>query len=118
MALAMMSIRSALDAWWQLASIFSGGMLGLFLLGLLSRRARSIHAAAGVAVGVLLILWMTFSPTWTGVLADWRSPFHANLIIVIGTLAILGTGLAAPFGSSGATHPYEDASARSNRRGR
>jgi SSS family solute:Na+ symporter len=31
-ALAMISVKSALDAWWMLASIFSGGMLGLFLL--------------------------------------------------------------------------------------
>jgi SSS family solute:Na+ symporter len=94
-ALAMMSIRSALDAWWQLASIFSGGMLGLFLLGRLSVRPRSAHAAVGVGAGVVLILWMTFSPGWTGRLAGWRSPFHANLIIVIGTLAILGIGLVA-----------------------
>ena len=95
MALAMMTIRSALDAWWQLASIFSGGMLGLFLLGFLSRRARSSHAAAGVAIGVLIILWMTFSPGWSGALAGWSSPFHPNLIIVVGTLAILLTGLVA-----------------------
>ncbi|MCC7010791.1 MAG: sodium:solute symporter [Acidobacteria bacterium] len=91
-ALAMMRIRSALDAWWQLASIFSGGMLGLFLLGRLSRGARSGNAAAGVAAGVLLIVWMTFSPGWTGVLASWRSPFHPNLIIVIATAAILAVG--------------------------
>jgi SSS family solute:Na+ symporter len=95
MALAMMSIKSALDAWWQLASIFSGGMLGLFLLGILSRRARSGHAALGVAIGVLVIVWMTFSPGWTGALAAWRSPFHANLIVVFGTVAILVTGLVA-----------------------
>jgi SSS family solute:Na+ symporter len=105
MALAMMSIRSALDAWWQLASIFSGGMLGLFLLGLLSRGARSLHAAAGVAVGVLLILWMTFSPSWAGALADWRSPFHPNLIIVIGTLSILGVGLLAARAAATAPAP-------------
>jgi len=97
MALAMMRIKSALDAWWQLASIFSGGMLGLFLLGLIGRRARNAEAAAGVTVGVLLILWMTFSPGWPDAWAAWRSPFHANLIIVIGTLSILlvGLGLSA-----------------------
>src|SRR5207247_1899867 len=50
MALAMMRIKSALDAWWQLAGIFSGGMLGLFLLGLLCRRAS--NAAAAAATGL------------------------------------------------------------------
>ena len=42
--LAMMSVKSALDAWWGMALIFSGGMLGLFLLGYLSRKVRSVHA--------------------------------------------------------------------------
>lgn len=93
MALAMMQIKSALDAWWQLAGIFSGGMLGLFLLGLLSRRAASRHAAAGVVAGVALIMWMTFSPRWTGPLAAFSSPFHTNLIVVMATMAILGVGL-------------------------
>ncbi|HLR31365.1 MAG TPA: sodium:solute symporter, partial [Fodinibius sp.] len=38
-ALAMINVKSALDAWWSLASIFSGGMLGLFLLGAFAPRS-------------------------------------------------------------------------------
>ncbi|HOP97149.1 MAG TPA: sodium:solute symporter [Verrucomicrobiota bacterium] len=94
-ALAMLRIRSALDTWWSLASIFSGGMLGLFLLGLVSRRTGSRAAAAGVVTGVLLIAWMTFSPGWTGTLEAWRSPFHAFLIVVVSTVTILIVGLLA-----------------------
>jgi len=93
MALAMMHIKSALDAWWSLASIFSGGMLGLFLLGQISRRAKSPAAATGVIIGVLVICWMTFSSKWTGALEPFRSPFHSFLTVVIGTLAILLVGL-------------------------
>jgi solute:Na+ symporter, SSS family len=92
-ALAMMRIRSALDAWWELAGIFSGGMLGLFLLGLISRRAKNAAAVTGVVLGVLVILWMTLSPKWTGPLAPLRSPFHQFMVIVIGTLTILLVGL-------------------------
>ena len=33
-AIAMINVKSALDAWWMLASVFSGGMLGLFLLAI------------------------------------------------------------------------------------
>jgi SSS family solute:Na+ symporter len=91
MALAMMRIKTALDAWWQLAGIASGGMLGLFLLGFLSTRATSRHGAWATAAGVVVISWMTaslFLPT------GWRSPFHANLTIVFGTCTILGVGLA------------------------
>ena len=92
-ALAMMRIKTALDAWWSLAGIFAGGMLGLFLLGLISRRAKNAAGAAGVAVGVLVILWMTFSRRWTGSLAPLRSPFHDFLIIVVGTTTVLLVGL-------------------------
>jgi SSS family solute:Na+ symporter len=93
MALAMMQIRNALDAWWGLASIFSGGMLGLFLLGLLARRAGNRAAAIGVTAGVAMIAWMTFSTHWTGVAQAFRSPFHTLLIVVVSTLTILIVGL-------------------------
>jgi SSS family solute:Na+ symporter len=95
MALAMMQIRNALDAWWGLASIFSGGMLGLFLLGLLARRAGNRAAAMGVIAGVVMIAWMTFSPGWTGAAQTLRSPFHTLLIVVVSTLTILVVGLLA-----------------------
>ncbi len=81
--LAMMSVKSALDAWWGMASIFSGGMLGLFLLGYLSRKARSIHALIGVVCGVVLIAWMTLSG---------QTLFHHYLAIVFGTMLIFIVG--------------------------
>jgi solute:Na+ symporter, SSS family len=92
-ALAMLQVRTALDAWWQLASIFSGGMLGLFLLGLIARHARNAEAVTGVILGVLVIVWMTFSPAWSGSLERFRSPFHSFLVVVGGTLTILLVGL-------------------------
>ncbi len=94
-ALAMIRVQSALDAWWQLAGIFSGGTLGLFLLGMLARRAGSGAAAVGTALGVGVILWMTLSPGWTGLPPALRSPFHNFLVIVFGTAAVLLAGFAA-----------------------
>jgi len=91
-ALVMIRVKSALDAWWELASIFSGGMLGLFLLGLISRRANNAAAATGTAIGVLVIFWMSLSPKLNGDLAWLRSPFHNFLVTVIGTLTILFIG--------------------------
>ena len=58
-ALAMINVESILDAWWKLSSIFSGGMLGLFLLGFISKRARNIDAALGTICGVILIGWIS-----------------------------------------------------------
>ncbi|MCW9705287.1 sodium:solute symporter [Fodinibius salsisoli] len=92
MALLMIGAQSALDIWWEYASIFSGGMLGLFLLGLISR-ARNPAAITGVCCGMLVILWMSVSKSWTGNLAAFSSPFHTFLVIVIGTLVILLVGI-------------------------
>lgn len=100
LALAMIDVRSALDAWWTLAGIFGGGMLGLFLLGFLSRQARRPAALVAVAVGVLVILWMSLSPRWTGAAAAYRSSFHELLTVVFGTAALLLTGLLVTLGLS------------------
>jgi len=52
-----------LDVWWKLASILSGGMLGLFLLGMISR-VKNPAAITGVVIGTLVFSWATFSPVW------------------------------------------------------
>ena len=36
----MIDVKSILDVWWKYASILSGGMLGLFLLGIFSYKAQ------------------------------------------------------------------------------
>ncbi|MEX2401147.1 MAG: sodium:solute symporter [Rhodothermales bacterium] len=86
-ALAMIRVESALDVWWELASIFSGGMLGLFLLGYFSRRSKKPEAVMAVIVGVLVILWMSL-PQWM----PFPLPLHSYLTIVLGTTAIFLTG--------------------------
>lgn len=93
-ALLFNGVESALDAWWALASIFSGGVLGLFLLGFMCKNVNRIYAAIGVVLGVIVIGWMSLSPVFftDGFLSEFRSPFHANLTIVFGTLVIFLTG--------------------------
>jgi len=92
-ALAMIGVKAALDAWWTLSGIFAGGMLGLFLLGLISRRAGNPAAVTAVAAGVLVILWMTLTPGSAGWPEALRSPFHSFMTVVVGTLVILLVGL-------------------------
>lgn len=93
LSLLLINVASALDAWWILSGILGGGMLGLFLLGLISRKADNAVAAAAVILGLLVIAWMTISPR----IAAWPEPLknhvHAFLIPVFGTLTILIAGL-------------------------
>jgi SSS family solute:Na+ symporter len=93
-ALSLTGVESVLDAWWSLASIFSGGMLGLFLLAFISKRTGKKEAVAGVITGVLFIIWLSLSPLYItqGKLLAFRSPFHSNLTIVFGTMTIFLIG--------------------------
>ena len=107
--MALVGVQYVLDAWWTLSGIFAGGMLGLFLLGLLSRRAGNPQAILGVVLGVLVIFWMSVSPD-----AGWwpeglRSPFHHYLVIVFGTLTILLTGFLAASLASGPANDNDGA---------
>lgn len=93
-AIAMINVQSALDTWWKLASIFSGGMLGLFLLAYFSKRVNNLGAIIGVIAGVIVIGWMSLSPLLfkSGDLLKYASPFHSYLSIVFGTMAIFIIG--------------------------
>ncbi|MBS1512872.1 MAG: sodium:solute symporter [Bacteroidetes bacterium] len=91
--LAMIGAKSLLDTWWKLSGIFAGGMLGLFLLGLISKKAKSPAAVTATIIGVLVILWMTFSDNISNDYAWLKSSLHSNMIIVIGTLSIFLAGM-------------------------
>jgi SSS family solute:Na+ symporter len=97
--LAFDGVDSALETWWALSSIFSGGILGLFLLGLVSHGTKSPQAAIGVLVGVLVIGWMSLSAilfrqtSWS----SFQNPLHTNMVIVMGTLSIFLVGFLLSF---------------------
>lgn len=123
--------QSALDMWWTLSGIFSGGMVGLFLLGLISRKAKNPAAVAAVIAGVLVILWMSLPKVADMLLnapegsslnsigstinnlssGGLSSPFNALLIPVIGTLTILVVGILVSrfLGSQPNSHPSHEA---------
>lgn len=87
-ALALLNVDSILDAWWKLSSIFSGGMLGLFLLGYLAKKARNVDAAIGVICGAIIIAWIS-ADQWLGLP---ESGIHEYLAIVLGTIVIFLVG--------------------------
>ncbi len=87
-AIAMLSVESIIDAWWKLSSIFSGGMLGLFLLGILPRRISHTAALVGCILGIIVIAWISLATTMDlpGI------HLHEYLAIVLGTTTIFVTG--------------------------
>lgn len=94
MGLLMMHIDGVLDAWWKLASIFSGGMLGLFLLSLACRAVKRPAAIVATIAGLLVIAWMSLTPHINpdSPLYGMRSEFHTYLTIVFGTTTIFLVG--------------------------
>ena len=92
-ALLMMGVDGVLDTWWKLASIFSGGMLGLFLLGFICKKVNKMAAVLGVIAGLLVIFWMSLSQyLFTGAWEPYQCHLNGNLTIVIGTVVIFVIG--------------------------
>lgn len=96
-ALLMIRAGSALEVWWKLAGIFSGGMLGLFLLGRLSPRAGRRAGLLAVIVGVSCILWLSVDAVveLPPALAWMKPPLHGYWTIVIATTSMVIVGFVA-----------------------
>ena len=92
-AIAMLSVESIIDAWWTLSSIFSGGMLGLFLLGCIPARINRTAAFIGCIAGIVVIAWISLASMWNlpGI------HLHPYLAIVLGTTVIFLVGFLATF---------------------
>jgi len=90
--ISMIGVGSILDIWWELSGIFAGGMLGLFLLGMVAE-IKNAAAVTATIIGILIIVWMSLSkylpPDWEHL----RSHLHANMVIVVGTLTIFLAGM-------------------------
>jgi len=98
-AIVMINVQSVLETWWKLASVFSGGMLGLFLLGYFGKKVTNTSAVIGVTAGVLVIGWMSLSPILfkSPGLQSYANHFHSYLTIVFGTVTIFVTGFLSAY---------------------
>jgi SSS family transporter len=75
-----------LQAGLSIASIIYGSLLGVFLLGLLTRRVGEIAAMCGMVAGLALMLYVRFA-----------TPIAFTWYVLIGTAMTFGTGLAASY---------------------
>jgi SSS family solute:Na+ symporter len=89
----LIGVKSILDTWWQLSGIFAAGMLGLFLLSLVSRRVRNPEAILATIIGILVIFWMSLSAFVPISYPFLRHTINSNLIVVVGTLTIFLSGM-------------------------
>jgi SSS family solute:Na+ symporter len=104
-ALAMVGVDDLLQTIWVIEGVSFAATLGLFLLGFFVKRATSSGAAVGVVAGLAVVLWLTFSieksyvtlPTWLRFPEAYRSPFHQNMILFVGTVAMFGVGWIASY---------------------
>jgi SSS family solute:Na+ symporter len=72
-AILMIRAESILDVWWEISGIFGGGVLGVFILGLLRIRLRLWQGLVSIGVSIAVITWGTFV----------RDSFLSNLNIQI-----------------------------------
>ncbi len=77
---------SVLQAGLSIASVIYGSLLGVFLLGLLTRRVQENAAMCGMSVGLALMLYVSL-----------KTPIAFTWYVVIGTFATFLTGLAASY---------------------
>jgi SSS family solute:Na+ symporter len=59
-AILMIRAESILDLWWQISGIFGGGVLGVFILGLLRIRLRLWQGLVSIGISIVVIAWATF----------------------------------------------------------
>ena len=93
-ALVMIDVKNILDIWWKYASILSGGMLGLFFLGIFSNLKNNVHAIIGLLVGILVIVVLTL---YTIIFPDREPLAHSYLTTVVGTVTIFLSGILLYF---------------------
>ena len=87
--ISMIGVKSLLDVWWKLSGIFAGGMLGIFLLGFLAKKATNFEAKISAFLGLVLIAFMSFKDSLPAYL---QIPLDGKMTVVLGTLSIVGIG--------------------------
>ncbi len=91
-ALLMIEVKTALDVWWQISAVFGGGMLGLFLLGLIVPGATTRAAQIATIIGILVVAWNNLLPKLE-IIPQWAVlPLHPLLVGLAGTASILFFG--------------------------
>jgi Na+/proline symporter len=93
--------KSVLEAGLTIGSIPMGALLGVFLLGVLTRKPREGAAIAGVAAGLSIVIGIHF-----------YTPIAWTWYVMIGTVTTFGVGMLASLFQGGEALPLEPAGVR------
>lgn len=89
-AISMTRVKSIWDTWFVISTMLAGAIFGLFLLGVISKKATGTGALIGSIVGIISMLWMKFSPALD---LPVKYPYDSSTIGLVGTLVILSVGM-------------------------
>jgi SSS family solute:Na+ symporter len=94
LAMWMTQIKSMADAAFNFVSLVAGGVLGMYLLGIFSKRCSKNGLYAGILVGITFILWAYFTGSDQNLYIRWlpKFPLHTLWIGLLGNLVVFAAG--------------------------
>ncbi|MHC4891450.1 MAG: sodium:solute symporter family transporter, partial [Planctomycetota bacterium] len=99
LAMLLTKVQSIVDAFFTFSAIIGGGMVGMFFLGLLTKRTSSKGLYIGLAIGVMFILWaaLTKNQVVSEALPQWlpRYGIHIYWLGLLGNLVVFIAGYTA-----------------------
>jgi solute:Na+ symporter, SSS family len=102
LALLSRQSRTVLETGLGIASVAYGGLLGVFMLGLLTKRATQAGSIAGMLCGLALNIYIW---EWTRIPWTWYVTIGACTTFVVGYLASMAMGNRAALSDNGPNGP-------------
>ncbi len=113
-AVALVAIRlenqTVVERALEIASFVTGIMLGLFLLGVLTRRVGQSAALCGLVLGLAAVSYVRFGPLLGAPWYPWSQAIAWPWFALIGSMTVFGTGLLASLVLTESRMPVEGSS--------
>jgi SSS family solute:Na+ symporter len=95
LAMAMTQIQSMADAAFNFVSIVAGGVMGMFFLGMMTRRTSARSLYVGIGIGLIFILWIYFTNSTGVVIPEWIPVIKINMLWLglISNILVFMTGI-------------------------
>jgi SSS family solute:Na+ symporter len=80
LAMAMTHIQSMADAAFHFVSIVAGGVMGMYFLGMMTRRTSSGALYIGIGISLIVVLWIYLTSSIFTILPDWMPVLKLNTL--------------------------------------